>query len=218
MATRNHTQTPVETETEALDATFPPTDDDPEEFTADVPIGANGAATKASGTISLEELNASFQGRSTVESDYKLLNPPQGDWLKEDRWDYDVQTGAFCKEGDCKPGDINPKGRIYFTFRGVPKSRMVGDIEYQPEVSLRVSMDKRLNDPNDPKSMDSAYQRYVECAQTYMAIHGRAMPFLPSALIEFVTEDHFTITTWNGDRGPIVTKIKPTRAASKRTR
>jgi hypothetical protein len=215
MATRNHTQTPVETESEALDATFPPTDDDPEEFTADVPVPANG--TSRGFNASLDELNSVTFDSSTRDQDYKQLNPPTGDWLKEERWDFDKEKGVYIKEGDCKPGDINPKGRVFISVSGVPKSRVVDNIEYQPVMQIRVSPDKRLKDESDPKSMDMAYKLYLQSCEVYMAIHGKNLS-KPSELVHFLTEDHFTIRSMNGDSGPLVTNIKQTRDNSKRNR
>lgn len=170
-------------------------DDMPEEFSAD----------DVEETPSVEDLlNNSFNDEQD-EAERAKLNPPTGDWEKEDTWEFVVKVDS----SDNASGDCNKAGRTFISFSGKPKPRMHNDFEYQPMLFFRISPDKRLKEGST--EIDFAYKLYLKAKDAYIAIQEEK-PRKLKDLVEFLKESNkIAFRTMNGDNGPIVLDIKQKR-------
>lgn len=211
MATRKFVEEPPMTEGKVLDAVYPLTDDDPEEFVADAPTASNG---DSSGYVisSLDELNQFTVDNQLKEQEHAKMNPPRGDWEKVDSWSIDLKRDIYVRTGDCKPGDINPKGRTTITVRGHCKPRTdENNYSHDPEFMLSVSYDYRDVERDGKTAEDQRSRLYQEARDAYLSIHGKQMDTKPSTLVEFLLKDNYVIQAFKADNGMMVNKIKAKR-------
>ena len=156
-------------------------------------------------TLSTNAPGMTFEGGS-YDDDYKKLNPPTGDWQKDDRWD---TVKMFVNENDQQAGDKNPVGRTYFSVSGKPIPRVAFEVEHQPTLFLRISPDKRYKE-DEPNKFDSSYKLFMEVREAYLAIHGKLLTN-ETDLRYFLVEDDYIVRTMKGDNGPIVVNVKVKR-------
>jgi|SRR5262245_5474868 len=176
--------------------------DIPEEYTAD--------ADASSTTLSWDDLAGVGLDAKSANADYIKMNPPTGDWLKDDRWEFDRIKGISHREDDHRDGDISPHGRTFISVMGRPAPRVVNGIDYQPLLFLRVSPDKRYKDGADDEKapFDLAYKLYLRSREAYLSIHGQELTNLQQ-LVYLHTEDEVVYRTMNGDNGPVIVDVKP---------
>jgi hypothetical protein len=170
--------------------TKPQEDDVPEVYTAE---------DEPAATADLSDIN--FDDRQ-YEEDYQKINPPAGDWIKEDRWVYKETSNPE----DSLPGDKKPTGRLFFTASGKPESRQVHGVDHQPVIFLRVSPDKRYK-VDDPQKFDLSYRLFLRLQEAYLAIHSEKLRSVDQVRY-FLEEDQYVLRTMNGDSGPLVVDIK----------
>lgn len=183
--------------------------DDTEEYSVDdVPIipGERPAAQIVDGTLSLDQLNdLSFDdGRDEVER--AKINPPTGDWEKEDRWKFEKRVNA----ADSVHGDIDPSGRTFLNIVGKPKQREANGISYEPTLFLRISPDIRYKQ-DKPNEVDMAYKLFLRAKDMYTEMHSEK-PTKLGQLITMLEEDNYVLRTMNGDNGAVVVDVKMKRS------
>lgn len=131
------------------------------------------------------------------------LNPPKGDWVKEDEFERFV----FIVKGDCQKGDVNPEGRTKIVFSGYPHARIDQDNnEHQPLLKFYISPDVRYSTSN-PNKLDKATELYQRAIEMYTSKHGE-MPKTRRDLLLMLELDTYVINTWNADTGLQVGLIK----------
>ena len=175
----------------------------PPEFSVD--------ATETTG-ISTEALNDNIFNDKQYEDDYKKMNPPVGDWIKDGRW----STYKMVVKGDDSiTGDVGLAkkepytGRTYYSVSGRPEVRISENVEHQPMLFFRISPDKRYKQ-DKPAEFDSAYKLFMRAREVYLTIHGKSMH--SEADIKYMfEEDSYVLRTMNGDNGPIVVDMKAKR-------
>lgn len=181
-------------------------DDLPTEFD-DEPVGtsttayANGQSMTSTG-MDLDALNNLGFNTARDEATRKEITVPGGDWVKTDRWKF----SKLVYGGDNLDDDIDPEGRTMFVISGKPDNRTVEGVDYQPQLFVRMSPDKRYKQ-DDPTKVDTAHKMFLRAKDLYMAIHG-AQPANYGQLITMLTEDSYIVRTMVGDNGPIVVEIK----------
>ena len=168
------------------------------------PVPTEYTSDDTSSTLPTES-NMSFEGGS-YDDDYKKLNPPVGDWQKDDRWDT-VKT--FVNENDQQAGDKNPVGRTYFSVSGKPIARVAHEVEHQPTLFIRLSPDKRYKE-DKPAEFDLAYKLFMRVREAYLTINGKLLAN-ETELRYFLAEGDYVIRTMNGDNGPIAVDVKVKR-------
>lgn len=173
------------------------TDDIPDEFSTD---------DSTSSGLSTEDLNKTIFNDKQYDDDYKKMNPPTGDWNKEDRWE---TFKLVINTEDSMPGDINPAGRTFYSIAGRPESRTVDGIEHTPMLFFRGSPDRRFHHVKTSE-FDAAYKMFVRMREVYLSIHGERMR-TPAQLKYMLEEDNYVLRTGNGDNGPMVYDIKVKR-------
>ena len=172
------------------------TPDTPDEIYADVEQGTG---------LSIEELNAMPLDQAQHEADYKTMNPPTGDWFKEDLW---VVTKRVNVE-DRMPGDKDKSGRTYYTFSGYPEPRVANGIEYKPMLFLRVSPDRRFKQ-DKPQEFDMTYKLWARAVELYLSNKGEIARSVGD-VCGLLEDDQYTVRSTNGDSGPFIVDIKPVR-------
>lgn len=189
-----------------------PTDDDdneamPAEFADDpavtvphTPTAGSAPSTYNAGTKTLEELDAQGYNDAQDELERAKLNPPTGDWKKEDSWDFEKNVNS----DDQAQGDVDPAGRTYFNFKGKPVAREANGLQYEPALRLRISPDKRIK--ADKPEVDTAYKLYLKCKDMYLEKHSEKGTF--SKLCQMLQHDPYVLRTMNGDNGAIVVDVK----------
>lgn len=182
---------------------------DTEEFTAeDIPIvpGTSHSAPQiVEGTLSLDQLNELTFDDSRDEAERAKINPPTGDWEKEDRWKFDKRVNA----ADSVHGDIDPTGRTFFNVFGKAKTRVVGDISHDPTLFLRISPDIRYKQ-DKPNEVDMAYKLFLKAKDVYTELYEQK-PTKLGQLITMLEEDNYVVRTMNGDNGPVIVDVKVKR-------
>jgi len=174
----------------------------PEEFNED------DIAAEAT-TLTLDQLNNLGFNDAQDEAEYAKLNPPVGDWTKEDRW----QFSSRVNNADTMSTDISSSGRTVLNFMGKPESRIANGLEYQPMLFLRLSPDIRYKQ-DKPTDVDMAYKLFLRAKELYLHLNSEKPRYI-GQLIKMLVEDSFVLRTMNGDNGPIVVDIK---AKSQRVR
>jgi hypothetical protein len=139
------------------------------------------------------------------EQNRAKLDPPTGDWEKDDRWHFDSRIQA----GNCEPGDLKPEGRTIFSVMGKPKARVANGLEYEPVLFLRISPDVRLKDDN--VSLDNAHKLWLKVKDLHLALYEKKLSTL-AQLKQMLEEDEYVLRTMKGDNGPIVVDVKVKRA------
>lgn len=147
-----------------------------------------------------------FDSKRYNEEHKQMVNPT-GDWLRDDRWEFDPERHIVTRHDDCMPGDLNPEGRTTFLFSGKPAERVVNGMSYQPHLFCRISPDNRYKE-DEPDKFDLPRRLFDMARETYLAIHGEEMTG-EDQLIHLMTEDTIILNTMNGDDGPVVLRIKP---------
>ena len=167
----------------------------PPEFDG-VTSSANSYAPTSS-NVSLGELNIRDQDNSHDEEiERAKLDPPAGDWEKDDRW----ESRVFIVEQDSLPNDLFAGGRIVINIWGKPKARVKMGLEYQPTLRVRLSPDKRHRQ-DEPEKIDSSYKMYLLAKDLYLALNGRKLETVGDkkaqlqALEEMLTEENYVINT-----------------------
>lgn len=203
MATRNNT--PVNT----VNA------DDEDEFNipdeVDIPEHSNDVIVPQQGALSLQDLDNIGFNDARDEQERAKLNPPTGDWEKEDQWKADIR----CQQGNCMPGDLDPTGRTSLNFMGKPKPRQANGMEYEPMLFIRLSPDIRYKE-DDPSKTDMAYKLFLKAKDLYMELY-KEKPRNLKQLMTMLREDAYIVRTMNGDNGPIVVDIKAKRTRGARS-
>lgn len=170
--------------------------DTPDEIQADIEQGAG---------LSTDELNAMPIDQAEHDADFKRLNPPTGDWTKENTW---VSTKRVNTE-DKMPRDRDKGGRTYYTFSGYPEPRVVDGLEHRPMFFLRVSPDKRFKQ-DKPQEFDLAYKLWTKAVELYLSVKGETAKVIGD-VCNVLEEDQYIVRSMNGDSGPIAVDIKPKR-------
>jgi hypothetical protein len=163
---------------------------------------ANGEMV--TGGLSLDELDERGFNDNRDEMERTKLDAPPGDWFKKERWEFEKRVYA----NDSMPDDLDPSGRTFFTFKGLPESRVAnGGMVYEPNMYLRISPDIRYK-ADKPDQVDMAYKLFLRCKDLYLDMKGEK----PTArkLIAFLEEDEYTVRTMKGDNSPIIVDVKKT--------
>lgn len=168
----------------------------PDEIHADADQGAG---------LTADQLNEQGFNDEQDEAELKKLNPPTGDWLKENTFDYVKRVNLE----DQMVGDIDPSGRTFMTFTGKPEPRTANGIEYQPMFFVRISPDRRYKQ-DKPQEVDMAHKLYLKAKELYLSLHAEK-PRNFGQLITMLCEDNYVIRSMNGDNGAIAVDIKPKR-------
>lgn len=178
--------------------------DIPDELDDDVtgPIAPVSSGNSYNALSSEDLENMSFDGLAARdEANRAKIDPPAGDWLKDDRWVF----GSRIAEGNCEVGDINPVGRTIFSVMGKPKARQVDGIDHQPTLFIRVSPDIRYKE--DGKTFDSMHRMWLRVKDLHLALHDAKLS-TPKQLKSMLEEDEYVVRTMRGDDGPIVVGVK----------
>lgn len=174
----------------------------PDEFSMDEP----------SNNLQTESLNESIFNSQQYEDDYQKINPPTGNWNKEDRWETFKMS---IHENDSQPGDVglakgrSYTGRTYYSINGRPVSRTVDKVEHAPMLYFRMSPDKRYH-PTKVGEFDFSYKLFIQAQQVYLSIHGESLKS-EAQLKHMLEEDSYVLKTGKGDSGLIVYDIMPKR-------
>lgn len=176
----------------------------PSEYIADEQNGSS------SGTLSLDDLGNIGFNDTQDEAERAKLNPPTGDWEKDDRWEFKKTVN----NNDSITGDIDPTGRTYLSFAGKPIARQANGIEYQPMMFIRLSPDRRYK-VDKPTDVDMAYKLFLKAKDIYLELKAEKPTKLLN-LVTMITEDNIILRTMNGDNGPIVVDIKAKKTVAAR--
>lgn len=182
---------------------------DTEEFTVpDVPtLPTDRPATNiVEGTLSLDDLNSLGFDDSRDETERAKINPPTGDWEKEDRWKFEKRVNA----ADSVHGDIDPTGRTFLNVVGKPKQREANGISYEPMLFLRLSPDIRYKQ-DKPAEVDMAYKLFLKAKDMYTEMYSEK-PTKLGQLIAMLEEDSYILRTMSGDSGPVIVDMKVKRS------
>lgn len=204
MAERNRVQTqPPTVKPETTESNIPM----PEEFNEDDinQLGNTHTTVEEPVGLTLNQLNKVGFNNQQDEAEYAKLNPPVGDWFKEDRWQFSTRLN----NNDSSPNDINSIGRTILNFMGKPESRRANGLEYQPMLFLRVSCDLRYKQ-DKPTEIDMAYKLFLRAKELYLQLNSEK-PQSIGQLVGMLCEESFVLRTMNGDNGPVVVDIKMKR-------
>lgn len=136
----------------------------------------------------------------------RKVNPPGGDWVKTDEF----EVVKFRREGDCQRGDINPEGRTTWVFSGYCTPKIdVDNNEHNPLFKFYASPDERYH-PDKPGQLDGSTKNWLKAMELYLAKNG-SKSTSPRQIIEFLTQESYTLRTMVGDDGLFVLGIKPNR-------
>jgi hypothetical protein len=163
--------------------------------------------------LTLDQLMSVSTDEEREESDHHKLNPPAGDWVKSQAWEFDPAKHLVVRTDDSMKGDINPNGRTFFNLFGEVDTRTDREgFDHTPKLFLRVSPDRRYKE-DKPDDYDSAYKRYLEAIDLYMNIHGEKPenPGKAGKVLMMLIESSYTLRTMQGDNGLVVTGLKPNR-------
>lgn len=178
----------------------------PEEFEFADNVDSQQRTGQALNVEDLLSQEYSTDQKEQFEDSYKKLNPPKGDWEKDDRWTFEYRFN----ENDSQPGDINAAGRSFLTFSGKPAAREVGGISYQPMLFLKVSPDARFK-ADKPAEHDLSHRLWLKANnELFMALNERE-PKNSLEVKAMLQEGHYVMRTMNGDNGPIVVDIRQKR-------
>ena len=118
--------------------------------------------------ISEEEFAGVNTDDARDERTRATLDPPQGDWLKTDKFDFSYEF----RTDDRMPGDIKPNGRTILKFAGNPDPRTVNGIEYAPRFFINISPDFRASE-RDMKKPDLTHQLWLRAKDLFMSVSQR---------------------------------------------
>lgn len=181
----------------------------PDEFMGDDTAHNTGDARGiSSSTLSFDQLNNMVFDEERDESEFAKLNPPSGDWKKEDRWDF-AEKDVRVNVEDSIPGDVDGRGRTTFNFAGKPAARQAHGMEYHPTLFLRISPDIRRK-KDKPDEVDMAYKLFLKAKEMYITLKGEKVQKMVQ-LVDMLVEDNYILRTMNGDSGPVVVDIKVER-------
>lgn len=175
----------------------------PEEFEADPLPNGEGA-------LSADALNSMGFNDTQDELERQKMNPPVGDWDKEDRWEYEKRVNSE----DRQVGDIDGAGRTFLIFKGKPKSREANGLDYEPMLFLRISPDKRYKQ-DKPTEVDSSYKLFLKVKDMYIEKKGEKVKNF-GQLKSMLEEDSYVVRTMNGDNGAIVVDVRVKRQRNSR--
>lgn len=156
--------------------------------------------------LSLDTITGTEFNRKRMNEDLKRISPPDGTWMKEDRWENFKRS---INVNDSMPDDIDENGRTVYSIYGKPTPRIVDDTEHQPTLFIRVSPDIRYK-KDDTTKFDLAYTMFLKASEVYLAIHGSELTN-DTMLKYFLEEDEFALRTMKGDNGLVVTGIQQKR-------
>ena len=177
----------------------------PEEFSASDNFDSGNSEALTIDDLLSQEYTS--EQKEQFEDSYKKLNPPTGDWEKDDRWKFEYRFN----ENDSQPNDINPAGRSFLTFSGKPISREANGISYQPLLFLRVSPDARFK-ADKPSEHDLAHKLWLKANnELFLALNEREAKN-PREVRTMLEEGNYVMRTMNGDNGPVIVDIKLKRA------
>jgi hypothetical protein len=197
MADKNRasrSNTPATTPAVEPDLAMPP------EFADDPDIPVPHAAS--TGALTEDAFEAMGFNTDRDELERAKLNPPTGDWKKEDSWEYTRQVMS----DDTAEGDIDPKGRTFLVFAGRPLPREANGLSYEPTLRLRISPDMRYKQ-DKPTDIDLAYQLFLKCVDLYIEKFEEK----PSQMAKFrnmLQHDSYYVRTMNGNSGPMIVEVK----------
>ena len=166
----------------------------PTQFTAD---------DRSSSSISIDDLNSIGFNDARDEAERARLDPPTGDWIKDDRWKFELRRN----EQDSELGDIDPLGRTMLTFTGKCVSRDANGITYDPMMFLRVSPDARYK-VEEPEKADMAYRLFLKAKDLYLTLKGEKIRSV-AQMRDMLAEDEYVVRTMKGDNGLVIVDIKP---------
>lgn len=162
--------------------THPTEDSGPPEFATD-------EADDTTPNVGISE--SEFEGINTDEARDErtraTLDPPQGDWLKTERFDFSYEY----KADDSMPGDIKPNGRAILKFAGNPDPRTVNGIEYAPRFFINMSPDFRPSDI-DVKKADLTHQLYIRAKELFISVKMRKQKDI-TELCKFLQTEEYVI-------------------------
>lgn len=189
----------------------------PVEFTTDVdPVPEEHIVNSNTdnAALSVDMLNnMTPANRQRDELERQKLNPPIGDWVKEDRWTMDDPR---ILTDDSHADDVNKAGRTMLTFRGECKPRVENGIEYNPMFFLRISPDKRSS-MNNEQQPDMPYKMWLKVEELYTALYSKQWS-TGKDLFDMLCNDQYVIRTYKGDNNPIadIKKYDAKRVSARR--
>jgi hypothetical protein len=202
MANRNNVNTQAAANDDDDDIDDLPSEISGDETKPSTDARANGEMV--TGGLSVEELDERGFNDDRDEAERLKLDAPPGDWFKRERWEFEKRVYA----NDSMPDDLDPSGRTFFIFKGTPESRVAnGGMVYEPAMYLRVSPDIRYKQ-DKPDQVDMAYKLFLRCKDLYLDIKGERAT--ARKLIDFLSEDEYTVRTMKGDNSPIIVDVKKT--------
>lgn len=196
MASRAHANV---TKDEFLDDDLPTTegaDDQPPEFTGD------DDDTTPNVGISEEEFAGVNTDDARDEQTRATLDPPQGDWLKTEKFNFSYEFRAE----DSMPGDIKPNGRTLLKFAGNPDPRTVNGIEYAPRLFLTISPDFRAKQA-DPRQADLTHQLWIRAKDLFVSVKQRKHKDI-AELCKFLQNEEYVIRAAKGTDNLYVVGLK----------
>ena len=161
---------------------------------------------------SIDDLNNVGFNDARDEIERAKLDPPKGDWIKDDRWKCELRTN----DGDSEPGDIDPRGRTVLSFSGRCIPREANGMVYDPMLFFKVSPDWRGKQDN-PDKPDMAYQLCLRAKDLFLSLYGEKIQKL-AQLRDMLREESYVVRTMTGDNGLIIVGIKPKQDQKRRGR
>ena len=155
--------------------------------------------------LTADQLNEQGFNDEQDEAEVRKLNPPTGDWFKEDTFEYVKRVNTE----DQMTGDIDHSGRTLMTFTGRPEPRTANGIDYQPMFFIRISPDRRYKQ-DKPQEVDLAYKLFLKAKELYLALYAEK-PRNLGQLKDMLCEASYVVRSMNGDNGAIAVDIKPKR-------
>lgn len=178
-------------------------DDIPDELDDEESAVSPGTNQGSSAGMSLEDLSGMSMDDARDEEERKRLDPPSGDWIKDDTWKFEKRVNTQ----DVSHGDIDSSGRTFFSVYGKPQSRVKDGIEYTPTLFIRMSPDIRYK-VDDPSKVDLSYRLYLKAKDLYLYINQEKVRTF-GQLIGMLESEDYLVRTMTGDNGPLVIDLKP---------
>ena len=180
------------------------TDDDDFDTPTDTPVQFT-ADDDSQDIPSIDDLNDVGFNDARDEVERAKLDPPKGDWIKDDRWKCEMRTN----EGDCEPGDVDPRGRTVLSFSGRCIPREANGMMYDPMMFFKVSPDWRSKQ-DEPDKPDMSYKLCLKAKDLFLSLKGEKIKKL-TQMKDMLAEDSYVVRTMTGDNGLIVVDIRPQR-------
>lgn len=137
------------------------------------------------------------------EAERRKLRNPQGDWVKEDVWDFDKDKNISFFVDDKKEGDISKKGRVLYTLWGYPSERHDKEGNtFMPFLRVRMSPDIRPHREKEGKN-DMAYRLWLSAWDLFVNMYDRK-PQNHMELLRALANDTYLINTMTADDGAVI--------------